>query len=196
MICHPERSEGPAFLCAPTTFTSWPANRGFSTSVSRTTSGDASGNTRTTPLAASQASTAFTALYTLRASSTSETRSREKNISRVGCAKRKLRPRSASHRRRQSLLFRHGSRESESTHRPDAGAKPRRLANHGHPVPHALRLPQADHRRGERSRGRRWNGSGNSVRLHVGGAGSEVRIHRSPHRIRSRDRLDVPLAAR
>jgi hypothetical protein len=62
----------------------------FSTSGSRTTSGGEPGSTRTIRFRDSQAGIVSIALYTLKASGTSGTPSRERKISRVGCGRSKV----------------------------------------------------------------------------------------------------------
>ena len=47
----------------------------------------------------------------------------------------------------------------------------------------SLRLSQAGHRRGERAGDRRRHGPRHHSRFHPGGARSQVRLHRSPHRL-------------
>lgn len=90
MICHPERSEGPALLCSATTFTSWPVSRGsLHRDHERHLAASLGAQERYDSGIHKQVSCPF-ALYTLKASSTSGTPWREKNLSSVGCGRGKV----------------------------------------------------------------------------------------------------------
>ena len=79
--------------------------------------------------------------------------------------------------------------ESEGPAGQNARGERRGLLAHGaHFSPH-LRLSPADHRRRERRGHRRRHGICHHVRLHSGRARSQVRLHRSPHRIRAGHRF-------
>ena len=77
-----------------------------------------------------------------------------------------------------------------------ARAKPERFRDDGPTVPLALRISQGDNRRGERRGHRRRHRPGFAVRFHSGGAGGQVRLHRSAHRICACHRFHVSCCAK
>ena len=97
-------------------------------------------------------------------------------------------------RRWQGVLLGDGSRQPALYRRPDARGEPGRFPHHGALVPHALRVSQGHDLR------RQWPSHswrvwiGDAVRLHAGLNGSDVRLHRSAHRICPGDCLDLSAA--
>ena len=74
-------------------------------------------------------------------------------------------------------------------------AEPEGFGDDGPAVPFALRISQSHDCGGERRGHRRWHRTGLAVRLHTGCAGSQVRLHRSAHRLCSRHRFHFPAAS-